>query len=116
VSTYLFYPSADEAQDEIWHYSCNAWGAKQAEKYIKGLHDHLQLLSEKKKFWRPLPAALVVPSDLNLKAYFSRYEHHYLFFRELSEDNTGVMAILHESTDMPVRLCEDLRRIEDKNH
>jgi len=115
MSTYLFFPPADEEQDEIWRYSCRTWGEKQAEKYIKGLHYHLQLLSEKKKFWWPLPAQLVIPPDLNLKAYFSKYEHHYLFFRELSPGSIGVMAILHEKSDMPVRLCEDLRSIEDKN-
>jgi len=115
VSAYLFFPPADAAQDEIWRYSCAVWGEKQAEKYIKGLHAYLQLLSERKKFWRHLPANLVIPSDLQLKAYFSKYEHHYLFFRELSDGAIGIMAILHEKSDIPVRLCEDLRRMEDKS-
>jgi plasmid stabilization system protein ParE len=114
VSTYLFFPPADKAQDAIWHCSCEAWGEKQAEKYIKGMHHHLQLLSEKKKLWRPLPANLVVPPDLNLEVYFTRYEHHYLFFRQLSAGKIGIMAILHERSDMPVRLCDDLRRIEEQ--
>jgi len=115
LSSYLFFPPADAAQDEIWRYSCTEWGEAQAEKYIKELHHHLQLLSEKKQLWRPLPSNLVIPPDLKLKAYFSKYEHHYLFFRELSEGTIGVMAILHEKSDMPVRLCEDLRKIEGKN-
>jgi len=114
VSAYLFFPPADDSQDEIWRYSCEAWGEKQAEKYINGLHLPLQLLSEKKKFWRPLPTHLVIPRDLNMEAYCSRYEQHYLFFRELSVCSIGVMAILHEKSDMPVRLCENLRRMEDK--
>ncbi|RLL49701.1 type II toxin-antitoxin system RelE/ParE family toxin [Mariprofundus sp. EBB-1] len=113
MSTYLFFPPADVAQDEIWRYSCQTWGEKQAEKYIKGLHHHLQLLSERKRRWRPLPGYLVVPSDLNIEAYFSKYEHRYLFFRELSAGSIGIMAILHEQSDMPIRLCEDLRRIEE---
>jgi len=80
ATTYLFFPPADKSQDDIWHYSCGAWGEKQAEKYIIGLHHHLQLLSGKKKFWRALPASLVVPQDLNMKVYFSKYEHHIYFF------------------------------------
>jgi len=115
LSTYLFFPPADAAQDERWRYSCEVWGERQAEKYITGLHHHLQLLSEKKKCWRSLPANLVIPPDVQVKAYFSKFEHHYLFFRELSEGVIGVMAILHEKSDMPVRLCEDLRKMEDKN-
>lgn len=115
MSSYLFFPPADKAQDDIWRYSCETWGEKQAEKYIKGLHHHLQLLSEKKKFWRSLPANLVVPPDLKIEAYFSKYEHHYLFFRTLSAGQIGIMAILHESADLPVRLCDDLRRLEEQS-
>jgi len=113
VSSYLFYPPADKAQDDIWRYTYEIWGEKQAEKYIKGLHHHLQLLSKKKKVWRSLPANLTVPSDLNTEAYFSKYEYHYLFFRQLSAGKIGVMAILHESSDLPVRLCDDLRKLEE---
>jgi len=114
VSSYLFFPTADKAQDEIWNYTCETWGEKQAQKYIKGLHHHLQLLSEKKKFWRSLPAILVVPSDLNIEVYFSKYEHHYLFFRQLSVGQIGIMAILHESSDLPVRMSDDLRKLEEQ--
>ena len=112
MTSYLFFPPADKAQDDIWNYTYEAWGEKQAEKYIKGLHHHLQLLSEKKKRWRSLPPNLVIPSDLNIEAYFSKYEHHYLFFRQLSTGQIGIMAILHESSDLPVRLYDDLRKLE----
>jgi len=84
VTSYLFFPTADKAQDSIWQYSYETWGEKQAVKYIKGMHCHLQLLSEKKKVWRIVPSHLVVPSDLSLEIYFTKYEYHYLFFRELS--------------------------------
>jgi len=90
-------------------------GRKHAGKYIQGMHHHhLQLLSEKKKLRRSLPANLVIPPDLNSEVYFTRYEHHYLFFRELSAGKIGVMAILHERSDIPVRLCDDLRKLEDQ--
>jgi len=112
VSSYLFFPPADKAQDDIWRYTYETWGEKQAGKYIKGLHHHLQLLSEKKKPWRFLPANLVIPSDLKIGVYFTKYEYHYLFFRELSAGQIGIMAILHESSDLPVRLCDDLRKLE----
>lgn len=111
MSTYLFYPPADKAQDDIWRYTSQKWGEKQAEKYIMGLHSHLQALSEKKKFWHKLPNSLVIPPDLDIQAYFSQYEHHHLFFRPLSDDRIGVMSILHEKSDMPIRLCRDLNKI-----
>lgn len=114
MATYLFFPPADQAQDDIWHYTLEEWGQKQAEKYITGLHNHLQALSTKKKPWRNLPDTLVIPPDLKTRAYFSKYEHHYIFFRELSDGKIGVMSILHEKSDLPVRLRKDLQKIEDQ--
>ena len=110
----MFFSPADKAQDGIWNYTCEEWGKKQARKYIIGLHDHLQKLSEKKKLWRVLPDSLIVPPNLDLQAYFSKYEHYYIFFRKLSGCKIGVMSILHESADIPVRLSKDLNKIESE--
>ncbi len=110
---YLFFPPANDAQDKIWNYTYKEWGEKQAVKYITGLHDHLSKLANKQKIWMELPNSLIVPPDLNLEVYFSRYEHHQIFFRKLSKGNIGIISILHESSDMPVRLVKDLRKIEN---
>ena len=109
---YRFFPAADMAQDKIWDYTSNKWGEAQAEKYIKGLHRHIEQLAEKQKLWRPLPTRFVIPLDLKTKAYFSLYEKHYIFFRELSGGVLGVMSILHEKMHLPVRLVNDLKKIE----
>jgi len=111
VASYLFFPRADLAQDAIWDYTLGTWGEVQAEKYIVGLHKHLQNLAEKQAIWHALPSALIVPSDLDMSIYFSKYEHHRIFFRELSKNRIGIMSILHEQSDLPVRLAEDLRKL-----
>ena len=112
MSNYLFYASADEAQDDIWHYTVDRWGEAQAEKYIIGLHTHLQALAKKQILWRSLPASQLVPPDLDMELYFSKYEHHYLFFRKLSKGRIGIISILHERSDIPVRLRKDLEQID----
>lgn len=114
MSGYLFYPTADAAQDRIWKDTIIQWGETQAVSYITGLHAHLQKLSETKALWRRLPSDIAIPADLKAQAYFSRYERHYLFFRALPSGKIGVMAILHERMDIPVRLHEDLSGIADK--
>jgi toxin ParE1/3/4 len=111
---YLFYPPADAAQDRIWQDTVDQWGEAQAVAYITGLHAYLQKLSENKALWRKLPGDLAVPADLKTHAFFTRYERHYLFFRELRSGKIGVMAILHDRMDIPVRLLEDLVGIADK--
>ena len=111
ANTYLFFPSANKALDNIWNYSKDRYGTHQAKKYMSGLHNHLQQVCEKKKIWHPLPKEHLVPSDLNIQVYCSKYEHHFIYFRLFDSGNLGVMSILHESMDLPVRLCKDLQRI-----
>ena len=111
---YRFYPRADAAQDKIWRATFDAWGEKQADGYILGLHAHLQRLCEDRLLWRQLPQSLAVPADIKRQVYFSRYQHHYLFFRELENGDLGVMSILHERMDLPVRLKEDLAAFSNK--
>ena len=111
MARYRFYPPADARQDEIWRYTVKTWSVEQAKVYIRGLHDHLQKLADEELFWHRLPRRLVVPTDLKIETYLSRYEKHYIFFRELS-DGIGVMSILHENMNMPVRLKEDLQRLQ----
>jgi len=114
MSGYLFYPPADAAQNRIWADTVEQWGEAQAVTYITGLHAHLQKLSETRSLWRRLPRGLVMPADLKAEAFFSRYQRHYLFFRELPSGKIGIMAILHDRMDVPVRLHEDLTNISDR--
>jgi len=114
VAGYRFYPRADAAQDKIWRDTLDTWGEAQAETYIRGLHAHLQRLCENRLIWRRLPQKLAVPSDITRKAYFSRYERHYIFFRELDNGDLGVMSLLHDRMDLPVRLKDDLAALDAK--
>jgi toxin ParE1/3/4 len=114
MAGYRFYPRADAAQDKIWRDTFDAWGEAQADTYIRDLHAHLRRLCEDRFIWRRLPQKLAVPSDIKRKAYFSRYEHHDVFFRELDNGDLGIMSILHERMDLPVRLKEDLTALHAK--
>lgn len=114
MPSYRFYPRADAAQDKIWHDTAEKWGEAQAITYIRGLHAHLQRLTENRFIWRKLPQRLAIPADVKHEAFFSRYEHHYLFFRVLNNGDLGVMSILHERMDLPVRLKEDLVALETR--
>ncbi|UVK50256.1 type II toxin-antitoxin system RelE/ParE family toxin (plasmid) [Mesorhizobium sp. AR02] len=111
MAGFLFYPPADAAQDGIWNDTVEQWGEAQAIRYITDLHKHLQTLSETPALWRKLPGNLAISADLNLDAYFSHHGRHYVFFRKLTGDRIGVISILHDRMDVPVRLAEDLQAL-----
>ena len=97
------YPPARRRIIEIWHYTDKTWGEKQADNYVRGLHQAIENAAMNKYLWRK-----VEHEDVK-GIFFVRYEHHYIFFRELSKDVLGVVNVLHESMDIPSRLKEDLQ-------
>lgn len=114
MAGYRFYPPADLAQDRIWRDTEKTWGEQQAKTYIIGLHRHLDKLSRQPVLWRKLPASLLVPTDLDREIWLSRYQRHFIIFRELSDGRIGVISILHERMDLPMRLADDLLSINSK--
>lgn len=98
----LFYSAANHRQDEIWEYTVKEWGEEKAIRYIEGLH---------KAFAEVAAGTLVRRHLAHVKlsgTYFTRYGHHFIFFRELPENTIGVISILHENMDLPSRLIDDL--------
>jgi len=95
------YPAARRRIIEIWHYTDKAWGKKKADKYVRGLYEGIENAAGNKYLWRK------VEHEDAKGIFFVRYEHHYVFFRELSKDVLGVVNVLHESMDIPSRLKGD---------
>jgi plasmid stabilization system protein ParE len=101
------YPAARERILEIWDYTEKTWGEEQADEYVRGWVEAINAAQGKRHQWRRL-------LDEALSGiFFIRCQHHYLFFRELSDGSLGVISILHESMDIPARLKEDSERGED---
>jgi len=109
---YRLFSTADAQQDDIWNYTLSTWDKDQAERYIIGLHDCFSSIANKDVIWNALPRHLVVPLDLAVDVYFVRYEKHVIFFKELSNGVVGILSILHQSMDMPIKLVKDLTLIE----
>ena len=86
---------------EIWEYTLENWGEKQADGYVRALVEEIHSLDNKRHRWRP------VPDETLRGVWFVRHEHHYVFFLELSGGNIGVITVLHENMDLPARFKED---------
>jgi plasmid stabilization system protein ParE len=98
------YPAARERLLQIWDYTEKKWGAEQADRYVTGLIEKAHQLSLQRRDWRPMRGKSFAG------IWFARHEHHYLFFREFSDGHTGVISILHENMDFPMRLKDDVER------
>lgn len=95
------YRAAQSRLLEIWDYTERTWGVKQADAYIRSLVAAITQAQNERHRWRPL-------RDRSLPGvFFIRHEHHYIFFRQLSDGALGVISILHENMDIPARLKDD---------
>ncbi|MEO0414413.1 MAG: type II toxin-antitoxin system RelE/ParE family toxin [Verrucomicrobiota bacterium] len=93
-------PAARERLTEIWEYTDEKWGEEQADAYLTGFFAHLDDISFKPHKWKRLK------TKEHGAVYFSKYEHHFVFFRQISCGALGVITILHESMNLPDRVTE----------
>ena len=91
-------PKAESDLTAIWLYTCQVWGAEQADRYVDQLDAGIkQLLSH----------PLLGTDYTHVRTGYRRLhvEHHSVFYRVL-ESEILVVRVLHEDMDAP-------RRIED---
>ena len=102
--TAKIYPAARERLLQIWDYTDQKWGEEQADAYVNSLVAFAHELPSHRARWRPMRGKGF--SGI----WLIRHKHHYLFFRELSNGQIGILSILHENMDLPARLREDAER------
>jgi plasmid stabilization system protein ParE len=114
MAGFRLYPPVREALEDIWYYTFQTWGEEQADHYIRQIYAGFNELAEGKRPWRELSGPLRASRDVPRRVFFSRVQKHYVFFRKLKGEEIGILSILHEAMDMPMRLREDMERIEEK--
>ena len=87
---FLVQNSASHRIDEIYRYTLEKWGAEQADDYIVGLFDTYARIATHEVLSRPVPA------DFGVDGFFFKYKKHFVYWRYLSDDNIGIVTILHE--------------------
>ncbi|KQW31413.1 hypothetical protein ASE36_03940 [Rhizobium sp. Root274] len=86
-------------------------GPKASGNLIYELHAHLELMAGSQGLWRALPNRLGILIRSEVVIYVSRYQRHYIFFRELTSDAIGILRLIDVRRDMPKKLRADLARI-----
>lgn len=88
--------------DDIYVYTRDTWGEEQADRYIRGLFERFDEIASRKIPWRAIPA------DFGVDGFYCRHEHHYIYWRLLSDGAVGVVTVLHERMHQLERFREDV--------
>lgn len=102
MASYQVLNTASYRIDEIYLYSWDQWGEAQAKRYIQGLFDCFEKIAKREVLWR------VIPAEYEVSGYYTHYEKHFVYWRELSDGSVGIATILHQSMSIGDRLLEDL--------
>ena len=88
--------------DEIYRYARDRWGVDQADRYITDLFAAFDRIEGHGVASRPIPA------EFGVEGFYFRHEHHFVYWRRLSDDDIGVVTILHERMQQTDRFRDDL--------
>jgi hypothetical protein len=50
----------------------------------------------------------VIPAEFGVDGFFGRHEHHYVYWRVLSDGSVGIVTVLHERMHQMDRFREDI--------
>ncbi|MDE1147716.1 MAG: type II toxin-antitoxin system RelE/ParE family toxin [Azospirillaceae bacterium] len=101
MTTVRINEAAGHRLDEVYRYTRDRWGTEQANRYITGLFDAFNRIADHGVRSRPIPA------DFGVDGYFFRHEHHFVYWRRLSNGDIGIITILHERMHRIERFRED---------
>lgn len=92
---------ASHRLDDIYRYTRNRWGDHQAKKYITGLFTAFDKIATHGVVSKPIPA------EFGVEGFFFRYEHHFVYWRPLSNGDIGIVTILNERMHQIDRFRDD---------
>lgn len=88
--------------DEIYRYTRERLGVEQADRYITYLFAAFHKIEAHDVASRPIPA------EFAIDAFYFRHEHHFVYWRRLSNGDVGIVTILHERMHQMDRFRDDL--------
>jgi toxin ParE1/3/4 len=93
--------SASLRLDAIYRYTRDRWGAEQADLYITGMFAAFDGIASHGVASKPVPA------EFGVDGFFCRYDHHFFYWRKLSNGDIGIVTILHERMHQMDHFHED---------
>lgn len=102
TDNYILTSAAEADVRQIVRYTRQQWGEEQVRTYMAKLDRGLSDLAAGRGQFKEL-------SELAPPLRMARCEHHYLFCLPRSDEPALIVAILHERSDLMVRLADRLK-------
>ena len=99
MANYRLYPKAEADLEDIWRYSDENWGDKQADKYVDELEEVFYLLAEN-------PLLCRERTELDQPVYIHNHAHHLIVY-VITESGIDIVRLLHSSLDIPAHIAEE---------
>ena len=96
MHNYRLTPSAKSDLIEIWNYTVETWGEKQAEKYLQDIEDKLNQLAANPELGRQRP-------EISSGYYSFSAQKHIIFYLH-SDNHIDIIGILHGKMDIDKNL------------
>ena len=96
MAEYRLTPRAERDLEEIWRYTAEQWSSEQAETYVDGLIDAMEILAEN-------PSRGRVADDIR-KGYRRRNAGAHVIFFKLADDGIVIVRVLHQRMDFDSQL------------
>jgi len=96
MHNYRLTPSAKSDLIEIWNYTVEIWGEKQAEKYLQDIEDKLNQLPANPELGKQRPE--IAPG------YYSFPAQKHIIFYLHSDHHIDIIGILHGKMDIDKNL------------
>ena len=87
--------------DEIYRYPRERWGVEQADRYVTDLFAVFERTEGHGVASRPIPA------EFKIDGFYFRHAHHFVYWRRLSNEDVGIVTILHERMHQMDRFRDD---------
>lgn len=91
MSSWFLSAYARATLTDIYVYTHETWGAKKADAYLDGLFSAFERIAARTEVWRPLPP------EFEIDGYFTRFERHFIYWKQFEDGEIGIAAILHTS-------------------
>ena len=101
---FLVLKSAAARLTEIFVYTQRQWGDEQAHHCIDGIFDRFEQIANREVILRPIPA------EFEVNGFYTVYEKHYIYWKELLSGQIGIVTILHERMHQMDRFKEDVEK------